>query len=64
MLKSKVLNRIEDRSNEITIDVNINNEYENFVQFCLDTKDAPSPCSSKQFQIIKNYILNNFTKEL
>ena len=49
---------------EIKIDVKINNEYENFVQFCLDNKDAPSPCSPKEFLAIKEYILNNFKKEL
>ena len=43
---------------EIDIEVKLNNEYENFVQFCLDNKDAPSPCSPKQFQIIKQYILD------
>ena len=46
---------------EIEIDVKINNEYENFVQFCLDNKDAPSPCSQKQFHIIKEYILNTYS---
>lgn len=45
---------------ELNINLKINNEYENYVQFCLDTKGAASPSSEKQFEILKNYILNTY----
>ena len=61
MIKANILKRLERRDDEININMHVNSEYDNYVQFCLDYKGPLSPSfNEKQFHIIKNYILNTY----
>lgn len=56
------INQMEEK--EIEINVEINDEYKNWIQFCLDHESNINPSfNPKQFQIMKEYILSTYGRK-